>query len=63
MWKERENCGAKQPLPSVHKCACVPVRTRPTPLGVLACPGEEEEGVESWPGARWEGRSVISGRT
>lgn len=20
IWKERENCGAKQPLPSVHKC-------------------------------------------
>lgn len=25
-WKEREDCGAKQPLPGVHKSARVPVR-------------------------------------
>lgn len=46
IWKEREDCGAKQPLPGVHKSARVPVRDQllaglqpAQPGGVMASEG------------------------
>ena len=47
IWKERETCGAKQPLPDVHKCACVPVKDRKRDTGHLQGSGLPRVG-ESW---------------
>lgn len=47
IWKERENYGAKQPLPGVHKCARIPMRDRKRETSCFQRSGLSRVG-ESW---------------